>query len=40
MNQRMTWLNANGAIGLNVAETPDYPQIADLLYDMDRLGIA
>ena len=40
MNRNMTWLNANGAIGLNVAETHDYPGISDLLYDMDRLGIA
>ena len=40
MNRNVNWLNANGAIGLNVAETPDYPGISDLLYDMDRLGIA
>lgn len=35
-----TLLNANGAIGLNVAETPDYRGIPDILREMDRLGIA
>ncbi len=34
------WLNVNGSYGLNVAETPDYPGLADLLHEMDRLGVA
>ena len=40
MIRTATWLNANAAIGLNVAETPDYPGLSDLLKDMDRLGVA
>jgi len=40
LNQSKVLLNANGSIGLNVAETPDYPRLADFLREMDRLGVA
>lgn len=32
-------LNANASFGLDVAETPDFPTITDLLREMDRLGV-
>lgn len=40
INESLICLNVNGAFGLNVAETPDYPCLNALLRDMDRLGVA
>ena len=40
MSRNVILFNANGSIGLNVAETPDYPRLEDFLREMDRLGIA
>ena len=33
-------LNANASFGLDIAETPDFSTISDLLKEMDRLGVA
>ncbi len=40
MPDDLALLNANAAFGLNVAQTPDYTKLPDLLREMDRLGVA